>query len=125
MATSLDRFGTGLARPFRRAAGRFATATGYEKVMQSVEQVLGTPIGRLPWRASFGCRLFRLRHMANTVYRQELARVDVQDALQRWEPRCRVRAVTLSAPSENSRSLLDVEVLVEIDGKVTVVKRTI
>ena len=125
MSTSPDRFGTGLARPFRRAGGRFVVASGQEKVVQCVEQVLGTPVGRLPWRASFGCRIFRLRHMGNTVYRQELARVDVQDALTRWEPRCRVLSVVLSAPSDNARNLLDLTATVEIKGKVIPVKKTI
>lgn len=93
--------------------------------MQCVEEVLGIAPGRLPWRASLGCRVFRLRHMGNGIQRQELARVDVYDALTRWEPRCRVRGVALVAASATARNLLDLTASVEISGRVVSLKRTI
>lgn len=116
MATK-DRFGTGLARPFRRAKTGFITISGPEKVLQSVEQVVGTPVGKLPWRASFGCRVPRLRHMNNRGL-QNLARVDVADALQRWEPRFRLHTVRAASVGKDARNVIDLEIRGEIGGAV-------
>jgi phage baseplate assembly protein W len=63
--------------------------------------------------------------MNKTLQRQELARVDVQDALRRWEPRCRVRSVTTAVTGPDSRSLIDLTAQVEIAGKIYPLKKTI
>lgn len=113
----MDRFGTGLALPLRRENGRFVTVSGPEKVMQCVEQIIGTPIGKLPWRGRFGCRIPRLRHMNNRML-NGLARVDVADALQRWEPRFLLHGVQTAPGAEAARNRIDLTVYGEVGGVV-------
>jgi len=116
MATQ-DRFGTGLARPFRRTKTGFVTLSGPPKVLQAVEQVVGTSVGKLPWRAGFGSRITRLRHMNNRGL-QKLAQVDVADALQRWETRFRLRAVKATPIGQDARNLIDLAIVGEVGGSV-------
>jgi phage baseplate assembly protein W len=65
-------------------------------VRSAVAQVLGTvgasdfTQGELPWRTEFGSLLHLLRHQKNDVALREMAKVYVQDALRRWEPRIMV-----------------------------------
>jgi phage baseplate assembly protein W len=120
-----DRFGTGLARPFRRDKTGFVTVSGRAKVLQGVEQVIGTSVGKLPWRCKFGCRVPRLRHMNNNQQLKNLARVDISDALQAWEPRCRVKSVVVGNSTKDARNQINITVSVEIAGKTDSVKRTI
>lgn len=96
--------GFGLVTPFRRdGKSDFASAGGAALVRSCVMQVLGTECsdnvhtGELPWRPEFGSLLYRLRHASINAPRAELARVYVADAIQRWEPRARVRDVRVLA----------------------------
>ncbi len=92
-----DFIGRGLSIPFRRDRARdWASANGEELVRSAVAQVLGTvgasdfTQGELPWRTEFGSLLHLLRHQKNDVALREMAKVYVQDALRRWEPRIMV-----------------------------------
>jgi phage baseplate assembly protein W len=92
-----DFLGRGLSIPFRRDRQRdFAAASGEVLVRSAVAQVLGTvgasdfTQGELPWRTEFGSLLHLLRHQKNDVALREMAKVYVQDALRRWEPRIMV-----------------------------------
>jgi uncharacterized protein len=84
----------GILMPLRRDRQRdFAAAGGEALVRAAVQQILGTigasdfTQGELPWRTTFGSLLFLLRNQKNDLALQELARVYVQEALARWEPR--------------------------------------
>jgi phage baseplate assembly protein W len=92
-----DLLGRGLSIPFRRDRARdWASASGEALVRSAVAQVLGTvgasdfTQGELPWRTEFGSLLHLLRHQKNDVALREMAKVYVQDALRRWEPRIMV-----------------------------------
>jgi phage baseplate assembly protein W len=92
-----DFIGRGLSIPFRRDRQKdFAAASGEALVRSAVAQVLGTvgasdfTQGELPWRTEFGSLLHLLRHQKNDVALREMAKVYVQDALRRWEPRIMV-----------------------------------
>lgn len=94
--------GHGLLSPFQRdAKNDFAHGGGVRLVQSAVEQVLGTVCssettqGELPWRPEFGSLIHRLRHSNNDDILADLARVHSVDALARWEPRVRVRKVTI------------------------------
>lgn len=96
----LPRLGFGLLRPFvRDQKNDFAAGGGVALVTACVGQVLGTrasspgAAGELPWRPRLGTKLQRLRHKNNKPLLAELARLDVAEALRRYEPRARVRAV--------------------------------
>lgn len=114
---TIDRFGTGLARPLRYVPGGFVVASGVEKVLMCVEEVLGIPVGSLPWRCGLGTRLMRLRHLNNSNDLQQLARVDAGDALQRWEPRFRLRFVTATPAPPGYRNRIELTVFGEVVGQ--------
>jgi len=112
-----DVLGFGLLRPFRRdGKSDFAAAGGEQLVRSSVGQILGTRAesevseGELPWRPEFGSKLYLLRHQKNDAVLQELARVYVVDALQRWEPRVRVKTVQASRERQEGEDALVVTV---------------
>lgn len=98
MAT--DFLGFGLTRPFRRdKKADFASAGGAELIKSSLGQILGTKSsndffqGELPWRPEFGSLIHTLRHQKNDAVLQDLGRIYVLDAVQRWEPRVIIRTV--------------------------------
>lgn len=127
---ALDHLGFGVVRPFRRdGRADVATASGAALVKACIVQVLGTigtagsRVGELPWRTEFGSALSILRHAnADDEATQQLARVYVAQALQRWEPRCRVTDVKVSVEERSAGVALRIEVffdLVESESVVT------
>ena len=118
----LDLLGTGVATPFRIGTTGPLSESGVPKVLKCVEQVIGTPTAKLPWRCLFGCRITRLRHMNNRNGLQQLARVDVANALALWEPRARLTGTAVAPRSNANRNILDVTVNVAISGKVAPVR---
>lgn len=94
--------GFGMTRPPRRLSRDWATAGGRKLLESCLGQLLGTRAsserfeGELPWRPEFGSRLYLLRHIRNTSVAEALARVYVLDAVQRWEPRVRIKDVMIS-----------------------------
>lgn len=107
-----DSLGFGIVLPFRRTSDQdFATAGGPELVKSDLLQLLGTVQGEVPWRQKLGTRLTRLRHRANTQALAALARVEVDRAIARYEPRVRVRSVTSPRPAANKLEIaIDYEV---------------
>jgi phage baseplate assembly protein W len=108
-----DLLGRGLSIPFRRDRQRdWASASGEALVRSAVAQVLGTvgasdfTQGELPWRTEFGSLLHLLRHQKNDVALREMAKVYVQDALRRWEPRIMVTRLDAERLDDNQGSKL-------------------
>lgn len=103
-STTLQAFlGFGLTRPMRRdRKSDFASAGGLALVQACVGQILATGCstdtaqGELPWRTEFGSRLYQLRHQNNNDVLAALAHTYAVEALQRWEPRVRVKGATIS-----------------------------
>jgi phage baseplate assembly protein W len=80
-----------MIRPFRRTEHQdYATDSGTPLVISCVEQVLGTPLGTLPWEPGFGSELFRLRHKSQDPTFLDLCRIYSAEAIARWEPRATV-----------------------------------
>ena len=117
----LDFLGFGLIRPFQRdGRADFVAAGGEAAIRSAVGQILGTigasdvTPGEVPWRTDFGSLLFRLRHQRNDSMLQELARVYVVDALQRWEPRIVVTAVALSRLRHDGENVLAIRIRYDV-----------
>jgi len=116
--------GTGVIRPFQRDQKQdYANAAGIPILNTSVGQILGTmsdsPIasGELPWRPEFGSTLYLLRNRLNNVALADIARKYVVEALARWEPRIRVRAVKiqrLEAQAGSGRNVLFIRITYDI-----------
>lgn len=106
--------GQGLLWPFRRSQSDFATASGVALVKSAVAQIVGTradtgrTAGELPWRTDFGSWLHLLRYTNQDVLFEDVAVVYVGDAVRRWEPRARVKAVELleSADAQSTQAIL-------------------
>lgn len=103
--------GNGLLRPFRRnQKNDFANADGEKLVRSAVGQVLGTRgsneriVGELPWNTEFGSLIEILRHMPNDDTLQELGRLFVVEAIQRWEPRVVISRVDISRKKSDLNS---------------------
>ncbi len=111
-----DLIGYGLLRPFQRGARDFVTGGGADAVKSAVGQILGTlgasatTQGEIPWRTELGSLLHLLRHQNNDAALQELARVYVTDALQRWEPRVRVTGVKVTRELQEGKDVLAIRV---------------
>ncbi len=119
----LDFLGSGLLRPFQRdEKNDFAHGEAEALVRACVGQVLGTRCsseyaqGELPWFTEFGSLLYRLRHQKNDLALQELARIYVVEALARWEPRIRVKAVqaTRENPTGEGENALAIRLLYDV-----------
>ena len=111
-----DLIGYGLLRPFQRGARDFVAGGGTDAVKSAVGQILGTlgasatTQGEIPWRTEMGSLLHLLRHQKNDAALQELARVYVTDALQRWEPRVRVTGVKVTREQQEGENVLAIRV---------------
>lgn len=104
-STSFDPLGFGVKRPFRRVSTNdFDSASGPDLVRACVGQILGTGIGEVPWRPSFGTTLSQLRHRQNSLALPELARLSIEEALQRWEPRVTISALTAEPISRGTEN---------------------
>jgi uncharacterized protein len=94
--------GHGLLWPLRRdLKNDFANDSGVQLIRSCVAQVLGVRAssddglvqGELPWRPEFGSKLYLLKHKRGRML-TAFADVYVREALQRWEPRVVVTAVS-------------------------------
>lgn len=85
-------------RGMDRNAG--AAIEGVDHLAQSIGDILTTPLGTRPMRRDYGSMLFELvDHPLNSATRQ-LAYAATAMALRRWEPRIRVKKVSLSGGAE-------------------------
>jgi hypothetical protein len=88
----------GITSTFRVGAD-VETATGPELVSEHIVQVLGTRVGELPWRPTFGSRLHTLLFLTDDAVLDELARQHVLDAVGTWLPSVQVVSVATSRPT--------------------------
>lgn len=82
--------------PLRRSGRDFVSATGADLTADKVRQIVATEPGELPWRTSFGAGLEGLLHRRNDATTADLARIRAGDALAKWAPDARVRAIDAS-----------------------------
>ena len=119
MATSaaqfavLNQFGHGVIHPFRRdRTGDFQNEFGRKLIIAAVSQILGTfaateiSQGELPWRPNFGSAIYLLKHQPINEATQNLARIYVVEAIQRWESR--VKITDVRAEREDTKLILNV-----------------
>ncbi len=109
----LNQFGHGVIHPFRRdRTGDFQHEFGKKLIVAAVSQILGTfaateiAQGELPWRPNFGSALYLLKHQPIGETLNNLARIHVVEAIQRWEPRVRITDVRLER--EDTKLIINV-----------------
>ena len=80
--------------------------SGREHLRQSVRDILTTPIGSRVMRRDYGSRLFALIDRPLNAGAKAAFVAATADALDRWEPRYRLRSVAVSA-GQDGQILLD------------------
>lgn len=82
---------------------------GTEHLAQSIGDILSTPIGTRPMRRDYGSMLFDLIDQPLNGATRLLIYAATALALRRWEPRIRLRRVTMSAEGGAGRVALLIE----------------
>jgi len=97
-----DLFGAGFAYPLRAdGAGRLARASGEERLWQSVEAILETPLGSCPLDPTFGIA----SQAFDPIGSPEAVAWDVARAIERCEPRAADIVVAVVAADARSVTL--------------------
>ena len=82
-----DYLGTGLSFPLRiNVQGELKTDSGDRNLIESIATILNTKLGERVYRPNFGCRLSDLTFAPMNPQTILLARIYVEEALNRWEP---------------------------------------
>lgn len=94
--SSLNReyLGRGISFPLKiNVQGELKTDSGDRNLEESIATILNTKLGERVYRPNFGCRLSDLTFAPMNPQTILLARIYVEEALNRWEPRIKVTGV--------------------------------
>jgi phage baseplate assembly protein W len=96
--------GKGLGFPIRPdpSTGRIPAAEGMALVRQSIGQILDTEPGERIMLPAFGCGLRRFLMEPNTLTTRSAMERDIEDALNRWEPRIQLTNVAVTPDKDPS-----------------------
>src|SRR5262252_65284 len=98
-------YGRGISFPPRVGAdGRVAWSEGPDNIREMIRVVLLTDPGERLQLPDFGGRLRGLLYEPNTVATRRLVQEQIELALQLWEPRIDVRAVTVQEDDGDPRA---------------------
>lgn len=113
---SSNYIGRGLSFPLRvNVQGELKTDSGDRNLEESIAIILNTKLGERVYRPNFGSRLSDLAFAPMNPQTILLARVYVEEALNRWEPRIRVTGVF--AEPDPIKGRLDLKILYQLkDG---------
>ena len=90
----------------KQAPARFAIAEYEESVRQSILIILSTAKGERVMRPTFGCGISELVFAVNNPTTQAMAKLEVHEALQNWEPRIEVLGVEASNAGDRGEQLI-------------------
>ncbi|MEM7713572.1 MAG: GPW/gp25 family protein [Cyanobacteria bacterium P01_A01_bin.68] len=104
-----DYLGQGWAFPLRVSVqGNLQISPKIKSIEESIQIILRTQLGERVYRPDFGCRLGELVFAPMNTQTLLLAKMYVQEALEKWEPRIIVDAVR--AEPDPVRDRLDINV---------------
>ena len=98
---------------------------GWQHVSQSISDILSTPIGTRVMRRDYGSRLSELLDRPMNEATVMEATIAVAEALDRWEPRFRLRRVMIVEGSADGHLSIDVVGVYVPDGHLRTVRVTI
>jgi phage baseplate assembly protein W len=109
--SAADRLGTGVAFPFvpDPVTGSLNWLSGAALVRQSIRLILQTALSERVMRPTFGAGLQQYLMDPNTPATRVQIMLDVQAALQAWEPRIAVTAVTVLPGADPAEALVTIE----------------
>lgn len=90
----------------KRPLARVAVAEYEESVRQSILIILSTAKGERVMRPTFGCGISELVFAVNNTTTQALAKLEVRESLQNWEPRIEVLSVETSSGGDRGERLM-------------------
>ncbi len=110
-----EYLGRGLAFPLRiDARGGLALVGGAEDIEQAIRIILSTRPGERVMRPDFGCRIHDLLFEPLTAGTEALIQQYVTEALILWEPRIKVRRVSVYvAPDMDGALLIEIAYLIK------------
>jgi uncharacterized protein len=89
-----EYLGRGISFPLKiNVQGELKTDSGDRNLEESIATILNTKLGERVYRPNFGCRLSDLTFAPMNPQTILLARIYVEEALNRWEPRIKVTGV--------------------------------
>jgi phage baseplate assembly protein W len=88
--------------------GALPAVTGPARVRQAIQIILETEPGERIMRPAFGCGLRRFLMKPNTTATRALIQNAVEAALAQWEPRIRLRSVTVEPGDDPSLVLIGI-----------------
>ena len=113
-----NRLGAGLGQPLGPdESGSLRTASGPEKVRQSIFTILDTERGERVMRPDFGCGLSRWLMAPNSPATRAGIEREVRSALQRWEPRITLADVQVNATDDRAMVLIEIRYAHVLDGR--------
>jgi uncharacterized protein len=108
-----DYLGRGISFPLRiNIQGELKTDSGDRNLEESIATILNTKLGERVYRPNFGCRLSDLTFAPMNPQTILLARIYVEEALNKWEPRIKVTGVY--AEPDPIKGLLDLKIQYQI-----------
>jgi phage baseplate assembly protein W len=104
-------YGRSIAFPPRLGPdGHWAWSEGPRNIRESIQIIMLTEAGQRLMLPSFGAGLERFLYEPNTAATRRLIQERVETALRLWEPRIRLRAVTVEEePGDAGRAVVSVE----------------
>ncbi len=115
----LDLLGRGWAFPIVPSypARRMQYSAGPEKIRTAIWLILMTSPGERVMRPEFGSGLRRFIMEPNSVATRALIQREVYASLDRWEPRIRLRDVTVEPGADPAEVLIRVHYEHRLDGR--------
>ncbi|WP_250002266.1 GPW/gp25 family protein [Actinoplanes sp. M2I2] len=110
VSVAADRLGTGWKLPLAPdpVRGALGYRSGPEKVQQAILVILLTEPGERVMRPDFGCGLRRFLMEPNTVAVRASIQRAVAAAIDAWEPRVRLREVTVTPGDDPALAIITI-----------------
>jgi len=109
--------GAGWAFPLRTDATGGMALVGHDReIQESIRLILGTAPGERPMRPEFGCRVSEYVFAPADAATAGSIAFEVRSALERWEPRIDVAAVSVTHDRDDG-STLYIEIRYSIRGR--------
>ena len=102
--------------PQKGVDGDFKIYTNLEVIMQSIYVILNTPKGSRIWQPEFGCNVMSYVWDLLDDKTVDTMRIEIENALSRWEPRINVTNVDVSI-SPYTQGTVNVTIDFSYDGK--------
>jgi phage baseplate assembly protein W len=96
-----DMVGKGLSEfGMINGLGQLVTNTGKDRVVQSIRNILETPLGTRFFLPSFGSRLNEVIFEPNDYILKDLVALYIRQALETWEKRIEIKEIAIDVDSD-------------------------